>query len=204
MECCSEPPIPVLEPDVTFDDVYGSGMKKSELRRFITWFVKVSFERPELFPFGNGLRDAQILLCGPPTADMFHIAMAITKDLNARFIPTSCKRSESENVDFPFMGGPERIRAIFAKAKANAPCVIFLGDIDAIMWDELDPSKGDWDKLFCLLDTLNHRQDGVIVVASTNRPELLDIYVYGKFLKRIEIKPLVAIDQIIDCDYFFR
>jgi cell division protease FtsH len=203
MECCSEHPIPVLEPDVTFDDVYGSGMKKSELRRYITWCVKLSFDRPDLFPLGHD-RDAQILLCGPPTADVFHIAMAIAKEVNARFIPASCKRSESENVDVPFMGGPERIRAIFARAKANAPCVIFLGDIDAITWDEMDPSKGDWNKRFYLLDELNHRQDGVIVVASTNRPKLLDIYIYGKFMKRIEIKPFIVIDQVIDCDYSFR
>jgi len=84
MENCSEHFIPILEPNVALNDIYGPGTYKSELQRFVNCFFKSSFGCPDLFPLGHG-RNAQILLCGPSTMDMFHIAIAIAKEVNAPF-----------------------------------------------------------------------------------------------------------------------
>lgn len=190
--------IPLLEPDVSFDDLYGPEKKKSPLWQFVVCFVKLSFERPDLFPLGHN-RDAKILLSGPPQVDMHHLAMAIAKELNAQLISTNCRDPQNETANSLFLDGPERIRAVFSKAEKNVPCVIFLKDIDAIKTPRSNSEYLDEDFLKYrnlrspLLQELNvcreKRREGVIVVASTSKYDLLDVYIYGKFIKHFEVAP---------------
>jgi SpoVK/Ycf46/Vps4 family AAA+-type ATPase len=89
MENDLERNIPLIFPDVTFEDVYGSEIEKSELQKFILYSVKLSFDRRDLFPLGH-FRDVKILLCGPEGTDMYHLAMAAAKEIQAKFIPVNC------------------------------------------------------------------------------------------------------------------
>jgi SpoVK/Ycf46/Vps4 family AAA+-type ATPase len=190
--------IPLLEPDVSFDDLYGIEKRKSTLWKYIVYSVKLSFERPDLFPLGN-LRDAKILLCGPPEIDMYHLAMAVAKELCARFIPMNCRETDNETDNYLFLDGVEKIKAVFSKAENNVPCVIFLKNIDSIRTPASNGEYSDEDFLkhnrfrYPLLKELNvcreKRREGVIVLASTNRFDLLDVYIYGKFVERFDIEP---------------
>jgi cell division protease FtsH len=201
MENNLEANIPLLVPDVTFEDVYGSEKEKSELQKFILYSVKLSFDRRDLFPLGH-FRDVKILLCGPKGTDMFHLAMAAAKEICAKFIPVNCREHSGEIENYVFLGGSDEnrgralIKAIFSKAEKNVPYVIFLNNIDAIKdaQSDNDYSTEEYEKHHYLrqplLNELNvcreKRRDGVIVIAATNRFDLLDVYIFGKFLKRIE------------------
>jgi AAA+ superfamily predicted ATPase len=116
---------------------------------------------------------------------MYHLAMAIAKELDARFIPMNCREPKNQDENCMFLGGYERIKAVFSKAEKNVPCLIFLKDIDAIVENcRLERP---------LIDELNismeKRREGVFVVASTSRVDLLNVYIYGKFFARLEIDP---------------
>jgi cell division protease FtsH len=201
MENDLEPNIPLLVPDVTFEDICGSEKEKSELQRFILDSVKSSFDRHDLFPLVH-FRDVKILLSGYKGTDMFHLAMAAAKEIGAKFIPVNYREQSGEIEDYIHLGGSDKnrgrtlIKAIFSKAEKNIPCMIFLNNIDAIKDAQ---SNGDYStKEYAnhhylrqpLLNELNicreKRRDGVIVIAATNRFDLLDVNIYGKFYKRIE------------------
>jgi len=179
--------IPVLKPSISFDDVYGSGKDRSELRWFVVDSVKASFEHPELFPLGH-FRDVKILLCGMPETSMPHIAMAIANEIRANFIPVNCRLPKDDDDGVPFRGKPDQIKAIFSMAEKTVPSVLFLDNIDAVSWQELESQNGGLGYRHQLLDELNKRLDGVIVVAATNRYDLLDIYIIGKFAKLFDIE----------------
>ena len=190
MDDDSETNIPVLEPCVSLTDLDEFKQSRIELRKLIL-DIKFSFERPDLFPLGS-LRDVKILLYSSSNIDLYHLAIAVAKEVGAKFIPVECRESQNGNEKYMFLDGPNRIKAIFSKAESSAPCVILLNNIDGISRSELrvfEKSSQRWQLLAELDVCREKRREGVIVVGTTNRFELLDVYIYGKFQKQIEIKP---------------
>jgi SpoVK/Ycf46/Vps4 family AAA+-type ATPase len=202
METDLEQSIPLLEPTVTFDEVKVSEKAKSELNKYLLDSVMLSFERPNLFPLGS-FKDAKILLIGPKGTDMLHLAMAGAKAIHAKFIPITFEIKQDNPEKQICLGSPDKdrdrnlIKAVFSKAEKNTPCVIFLDNIDAIKdaQSEDDYLSEEYQKYhhlrYPLLDQLNvcreKRREGVIIIAATSNYDLLDVYIYGKFFKKIEI-----------------
>jgi len=118
---------------------------------------------------------------------MPHIAMAIANEIRANFIPVNCRLPKDDDCA-PFRGKPDQIKAIFSMAEKTVPSVLFLDNIDAVSWQELESQNGGLSYRHQLLDELNKRRDGVIVVAATNRYDRLDIYIIGKFAKLFDIE----------------
>ncbi len=180
--------IPLSKPDISFDDIEGHEEVKLVMKDQAL-MIRLSRERPELVPFSR-YRGTSILLYGPPGTDKLRLTMAMAKECGAHIILVDCRGTQHELATYIPIGGVERIKAIFSKAADNIPCIIFLSEIDAISWslptDQLDSTF--WARRHLLLNELNRLKHGVVVIAETNRMDLLDVYIWGKFLKRLEVR----------------
>lgn len=176
--------IPLTRPDVTLEDIEGHKEVKLVLRD-LAFMMRLARERPELTPLA---RYTSILLYGPPGEDKLRLAMAMARECGAYFIPVDCRDSQNELTVFIPMGGPERIKAIFSKAAENIPCTIFLSEIDAIAHADDVDSPRILASRYSLLNELNRPRDLVVVMAATDRMDLLDVYIWGKFVKRLEVR----------------
>jgi SpoVK/Ycf46/Vps4 family AAA+-type ATPase len=201
METDLEQSIPLLEPTIAFAEVKVSEKAKAELNRYLLYSVILSFERRDLFPLGT-FKDPKILLIGPKGTDMLHLAMAAASVMHAKFIPITFEIKQDNPGKQIYLGSPDKdrdrnlIKAVFSKAEKNRPCVIFLDNIDAIKdaQSEDDYLSEEYQKFhhlrYPLLEQLNvcreKRREGVIIIAATSRYDLLDVYIYGKFFKKIE------------------
>jgi SpoVK/Ycf46/Vps4 family AAA+-type ATPase len=177
--------IPLTRPDVSLEDIEGHEQVKLILRD-LALMIRLARERPEL-TITPRARHTSIFLYGPPGADKLRLAMAMARECGAYFIPVDCRDSQDELTGFIPMGGPERIKAIFAKAAENIPCTIFLSEIDAIAHTDNADSPRILASRYSLLNELNRPRDWVVVMAATNRMDLLDVYIWGKFLKQLEV-----------------
>ena len=158
-------------PDVTWEDVGGLGGVKERLRETIEWPLAYpdAFERVDLRPAKG------VLLHGPPGTGKTLLAKAVANEARSNFI--SIKGPELLD---KYVGESERgVREVFAKARENAPTVIFFDEIDA-MAGERGEGTGDAgvgervvSQLLTELDGLEDLED-VVVVAATNRPDLID------------------------------
>ena len=170
---------------VKFDDVAGLDEEKHEMIEIVD-FLK----NPERFNKMGAKIPRGVLLCGQPGTGKTLIAKAIAGEANVPFI----SMSGSEFIEM-FAGlGASRVRKLFEKAKKISPCIIFIDEIDAI-GSRRNSSGGAESENNQTLNQLLVEMDGfdtdetIIVLAATNRPEMLDKALLrpGRFDRRITI-----------------
>jgi cell division protease FtsH len=159
------------EVGVTFDDAAGVDEAKEELVEVIE-FLK----SPEKFTRLGGKLPKGILLVGPPGTGKTLLAKAVAGESGVPFF----SMSGSEFVEL-FVGmGAARVRDLFAQAKGRAPCIIFIDELDALGKARGIGMTGGHDEREQTLNQLLVEMDGfdpnlgVILMAATNRPEILD------------------------------
>ncbi len=170
----------------TFKDVAGSDEAKQDLEEVVE-FLKF----PKKFA-GMGARIPKgVLLVGPPGTGKTMLARAVAGEANVPFFSIS----GSEFVEM-FVGvGASRVRDLFAKAKKNAPCIIFVDEIDAVGRRRGSGMGGGHDEREQTLNQILVEMDGfeqgqnVIVLAATNRSDVLDPALLrpGRFDRRVNI-----------------
>jgi cell division protease FtsH len=156
---------------VTFHDVAGIDEAKEELQEVIDFLVD-----PKKFTKLGGRIPKGVLLVGPPGTGKTLLARAIAGEANAPFFSIS----GSDFVEM-FVGvGASRVRDLFNQAKKNAPCIIFIDEIDAVGRHRGAGLGGGHDEREQTLNQLLVEMDGfesnegVIVMSATNRPDVLD------------------------------
>lgn len=158
-------------PKVTFDDVAGCDEAKEELTEVIE-FLK----DPKRFGRLGGRLPKGVLLVGPPGTGKTLLAKAVAGEAGRPFF----QMSGSDFVEM-FVGvGASRVRDLFEQGKANAPCIIFIDEIDAVGRHRGAGLGGGHDEREQTLNQLLVEMDGfeanegVILLAATNRPDVLD------------------------------
>ena len=156
---------------VTFKDVAGTDEAKEELQEIIE-FLK----DPQKFQKLGGRIPKGVLLVGPPGTGKTLLARAIAGEANVPFFSIS----GSDFVEM-FVGvGASRVRDLFEQGKKNAPCIIFIDEIDAVGRHRGAGLGGGHDEREQTLNALLVEMDGfesnegVILIAATNRPDVLD------------------------------
>jgi cell division protease FtsH len=156
---------------ITFNDVAGIEEAKEELQEVVT-FLK----QPERFTAVGAKIPKGVLLVGPPGTGKTLLAKAIAGEAGVPFFSIS----GSEFVEM-FVGvGASRVRDLFKKAKENAPCLIFIDEIDAVGRQRGAGIGGGNDEREQTLNQLLTEMDGfegntgIIIIAATNRPDVLD------------------------------
>jgi cell division protease FtsH len=181
---------PRLQPEgtvpVRFDDVAGISEAKEELQEVVT-FLKA----PERFTAIGAKIPKGVLLVGPPGTGKTLLARAIAGEAGVPFFSMAA----SEFVEL-FVGvGASRVRDLFRQAKAKAPCIIFIDEIDAVGRQRGAGIGGGNDEREQTLNQLLTEMDGfednsgVILLAATNRPDVLDAALMrpGRFDRRITV-----------------
>ena len=156
---------------VTFADVAGVDEAKEELQEIIE-FLK----DPQKFQKLGGRIPKGVLLMGPPGTGKTLMARAIAGEANVPFFTIS----GSDFVEM-FVGvGASRVRDLFEQGKKNAPCIIFMDEIDAVgrhrgagLGGGHDEREQTLNQLLVEMDGFESN-DGVILIAATNRPDVLD------------------------------
>lgn len=171
---------------VTFKEIAGSDEAKQDLEEVVE-FLKF----PKKFA-GMGARIPKgVLLVGPPGTGKTLLSRAVAGEANVPFFSIS----GSEFVEM-FVGvGASRVRDLFAKAKKNAPCIIFVDEIDAVGRRRGSGMGGGHDEREQTLNQILVEMDGfeqgenVIVLAATNRADVLDPALLrpGRFDRRVNI-----------------
>jgi cell division protease FtsH len=171
---------------VRFEDVAGIAEAKEELQEVVT-FLK----SPERFTSIGAKIPKGVLLVGPPGTGKTLLARAIAGEAGVPFFSMAA----SEFVEL-FVGvGASRVRDLFRKAKAKAPCIIFIDEIDAVGRQRGAGIGGGNDEREQTLNQLLTEMDGfednsgVILLAATNRPDVLDAALMrpGRFDRRITV-----------------
>jgi cell division protease FtsH len=159
------------KPSVTFQDVAGVEEAKQELQEIVE-FLKY----PEKFAALGARIPHGVLLVGPPGTGKTLLARAVAGEAGVPFFSIS----GSEFVEM-FVGvGASRVRDLFDQAKRNAPCIVFVDEIDAVGRQRGAGLGGSHDEREQTLNQILVEMDGfdtntnVIVVAATNRPDVLD------------------------------
>jgi cell division protease FtsH len=163
--------VPDTETGVTFDDVAGCDEAKYELQEVVT-FLK----NPDRYKSLGATVPKGILLVGPPGTGKTLLARAVAGEAKTPFFLIS----GSDFVEM-FVGvGAARVRDLFLKAKAQAPCIVFIDELDAVgrqrgvhMGAVNDEREQTLNQLLVGMDGFEANV-GVIVLAATNRPEVLD------------------------------
>jgi len=171
---------------VTFKDVAGVQEAKEELQEIIE-FLK----EPQKFQKLGGRIPKGVLLVGPPGTGKTLLARAIAGEANVPFFSIS----GSDFVEM-FVGvGASRVRDLFEQGKKNAPCIIFIDEIDAVGRHRGAGLGGGHDEREQTLNQLLVEMDGfesnegVILIAATNRPDVLDPALLrpGRFDRRVMV-----------------
>jgi cell division protease FtsH len=171
---------------VTFKDVAGVEEAKVELQEIIE-FLK----DPQKFQKLGGKIPKGVLLIGPPGTGKTLLARAVAGEANVPFFTIS----GSDFVEM-FVGvGASRVRDLFEQGKKNAPCIIFIDEIDAVGRHRGAGLGGGHDEREQTLNALLVEMDGfdtnegVILVAATNRPDVLDPALLrpGRFDRRVVV-----------------
>jgi cell division protease FtsH len=170
----------------TFKDVAGTDEAKEELQEIID-FLK----DPQKFQKLGGRIPKGVLLVGPPGTGKTLLARAIAGEANVPFFSIS----GSDFVEM-FVGvGASRVRDLFEQGKKNAPCIIFIDEIDAVGRHRGAGLGGGHDEREQTLNALLVEMDGfesnegVILIAATNRPDVLDPALLrpGRFDRRVVV-----------------
>jgi cell division protease FtsH len=171
---------------VTFKDVAGVEEAKEELEEIIE-FLK----DPQKFQKLGGKIPKGVLMVGPPGTGKTLLAKAVAGEANVPFFSIS----GSDFVEM-FVGvGASRVRDLFEQGKKNAPCIIFIDEIDAVgrhrgagLGGGHDEREQTLNQLLVEMDGFESN-DGVILMASTNRPDVLDPALLrpGRFDRRVVV-----------------
>ena len=171
---------------VTFKDVAGVDEAKEELEEIIDFL-----REPQKFQKLGGRIPKGVLLMGPPGTGKTLLARAISGEANVPFFSIS----GSDFVEM-FVGvGASRVRDLFEQGKKNAPCIIFIDEIDAVGRHRGAGLGGGHDEREQTLNQLLVEMDGfesnegVILIAATNRPDVLDPALLrpGRFDRRVVV-----------------
>jgi cell division protease FtsH len=171
---------------VTFKDVAGVDEAKEELQEIIDFL-----REPQKFQKLGGRIPKGVLLMGPPGTGKTLLARAISGEANVPFFSIS----GSDFVEM-FVGvGASRVRDLFEQGKKNAPCIIFIDEIDAVGRHRGAGLGGGHDEREQTLNQLLVEMDGfesnegVILIAATNRPDVLDPALLrpGRFDRRVVV-----------------
>lgn len=173
---------------VTFKDVGGADEAIEELKEVVE-FLK----DPSKFNRIGARMPKGILLVGPPGTGKTLLARAVAGEANVPFFHIS----GSDFVEL-FVGvGAARVRDLFAQAKAHAPCIVFIDEIDAVgrhrgagLGGGHDEREQTLNQLLVEMDGFDSKE-GIIVMAATNRPDILDPALLrpGRFDKKIVVDP---------------
>jgi cell division protease FtsH len=171
---------------VTFEDVAGVDEAKSDLQEIVEFL-----RDPGKFQRLGGKIPRGVLLVGPPGTGKTLIARAVAGEANVPFFTIS----GSDFVEM-FVGvGASRVRDMFEQAKKNAPCIIFIDEIDAVgrhrgagLGGGNDEREQTLNQLLVEMDGFESNE-GVIIIAATNRPDVLDPAILrpGRFDRRITV-----------------
>jgi cell division protease FtsH len=173
---------------VTFDDIAGIDEAKEELQEVIA-FLK----DPKKFTRLGGRIPKGVLLVGPPGTGKTLLARGVAGEAGVPFFSIS----GSDFVEM-FVGvGASRVRDLFVQGKKNAPCIIFIDEIDAVGRHRGAGLGGGHDEREQTLNQLLVEMDGfetnegVIMIAATNRPDVLDpaLLRAGRFDRRVVVPP---------------
>ncbi len=185
---------------ITFDNVAGADEAKEELREIIDFL-----REPKKFVRVGGRIPRGVLLLGPPGTGKTLLAKAVAGEAGVPFFSIS----GAEFVEM-FVGvGASRVRDLFETGKKNAPCIIFIDEIDAVgrhrgagLGGGHDEREQTLNQLLIEMDGFEEN-DGVILVAATNRPDILDPALLrpGRFDRQIvvdrpDVKGRLAILQV--------
>lgn len=182
----------VPDTGVTFADVAGADQAKLELQEVVD-FLK----NPDKYTALGAKIPKGCLLVGPPGTGKTLLARAVSGEAGVPFF--SCAASEFVEL---FVGvGASRVRDLFEKAKAKAPCIVFIDEIDAVgrqrgagMGGGNDEREQTINQLLTEMDGFSGNS-GVIVLAATNRPDVLDSALLrpGRFDRQVTVdRPDVA------------
>ena len=170
----------------TFKDVAGVDEAKEELHEIIE-FLK----EPQKFSKLGGKIPKGVLLIGPPGTGKTLLARAISGEANVPFFSIS----GSDFVEM-FVGvGASRVRDLFEQGKKNSPCIIFIDEIDAVgrhrgagLGGGHDEREQTLNQLLVEMDGFENNE-GVILLASTNRPDVLDPSLFrpGRFDRQVTV-----------------
>ncbi|KAG7555341.1 Peptidase M41 [Arabidopsis suecica] len=177
-----------MEPNtgITFEDVAGVDEAKQDFEEIVE-FLKT----PEKFSALGAKIPKGVLLTGPPGTGKTLLAKAIAGEAGVPFFSLS----GSEFIEM-FVGvGASRVRDLFNKAKANSPCIVFIDEIDAVGRMRGTGIGGGNDEREQTLNQILTEMDGftgntgVIVIAATNRPEILDSALLrpGRFDRQVSV-----------------
>ncbi|MEW6752688.1 MAG: ATP-dependent zinc metalloprotease FtsH, partial [Candidatus Latescibacterota bacterium] len=170
----------------TFKEVAGADEAKQELQEIIE-FLK----DPHRFQRLGGRIPKGVLMVGPPGTGKTHLARAVAGEAGVPFFSIS----GSDFVEM-FVGvGASRVRDLFEQGKANAPCIVFIDEIDAVgrhrgagIGGGHDEREQTLNQLLVEMDGFE-ANDGVILIAATNRPDVLDPALLrpGRFDRRVVV-----------------
>jgi cell division protease FtsH len=185
---------------VTFDDVIGAGEAKAALTD-----IKSYLKDPKGFTALGARPPKGVLLSGPPGTGKTRLAKALAGECNVHFIPAT-------GGDFTamFIGlGAMRVKSLFRKARKNAPCIIFIDEIDGIGRRTNTETGGSAEaegnriinQVLTELDGFNS-SSGVIVIGATNFPDAVDpaLVREGRFDRKIHL----ALPDVSDRQELFR
>ncbi len=188
------------KPSVTFNDVAGADESKQELAEVVE-FLKF----PDKFAALGARIPKGVLLVGPPGTGKTLLSKAVAGEAGVPFFSIS----GSEFVEM-FVGvGASRVRDLFDQAKRNAPCIIFIDEIDAVGRQRGAGLGGSHDEREQTLNQILVEMDGfdsntnIIIIAATNRPDVLDPALLrpGRFdrqvvLDRPDIRGRIAVLEV--------
>ncbi|MEA2200004.1 MAG: cell division protease FtsH [Solirubrobacteraceae bacterium] len=175
---------------VTFDDVAGIDEAKAELTEIVD-FLK----SPERYQRLGGRIPHGVLLSGPPGTGKTLLARAVAGEAHAAFFAISA----SEFIEAIVGVGASRVRDLFKQAKEAEPSIIFIDELDAIgrsrqgsisVTGANDEREQTLDQILTEMDGFES-SDAVVVLAATNRPEILDPALLrpGRFDRRVSVQP---------------
>jgi cell division protease FtsH len=176
---------------ITFDDVAGIDEAKNELTEVVDFL-----RHPEKYASLGARIPHGVLLSGPPGTGKTLLARAVAGEANAPFFSLSA----SEFVEAIVGIGAARVRDLFAQAKESAPAIVFIDELDAIgraRTSGIAGFSGGNDEREQTLNQILTEMDGfdsstgVIVIAATNRPDVLDQALLrpGRFDRRVAVQP---------------
>ena len=171
---------------VTFDDVAGADEEKEELEEIVDFL-----RNPQKFTQIGARIPHGILLVGPPGTGKTLLARAVAGEAGVQFLSIS----GSDFVEMYVGVGASRVRDLFEQAKKVAPAIIFIDEIDAVgrkrgtgLGGGHDGKEQTLNQLLVEMDGFGHTE-GIIVLAATNRPDILDPALLrpGRFDRQIQV-----------------
>ena len=173
--------------ETCFDDVAGIEQELNEVKEIVD-FLKT----PEKFIEAGAVVPTGCLLSGPPGTGKTLMARAIAGEAGVPFIATSA----SQFIEL-FVGlGASRVRSLFKLARENAPCIVFIDELDAIaksrspspIGNNNDEREQTLNQILTEMDGFKNNS-GIIVIGATNRPDVIDPAILrpGRFDRKIEV-----------------